>query len=46
MASHFFEYARVASKALGIIFFVLYLRAKERDRKLEFLMLATFCMAA
>jgi len=46
MASQVIDYVRVASKILGLFFFILYLRTKERERKLELLMLATFCMAA
>ncbi len=45
MASQIIEYAKAASKVLGIVFFALYLRSKERDRRMELLMLATFCMA-
>lgn len=46
MADHVIDFARIASKIVGVFFFVLYLRSKERERKLELLMLATFCMAA
>lgn len=46
MANQIIDFARIASKIVGMLFFVLYLRAKEREKKMELLMLATFCMAA
>jgi len=39
------DIARVGSKIVGAIFFVMFLLAKDRERKIELLMLATFCMA-
>ncbi|TEB04759.1 hypothetical protein Psch_03521 [Pelotomaculum schinkii] len=46
MAGQVIDYVRVASKFVGLFFFVLYLLAKERERKMELLLLATFCIAA
>lgn len=39
------DIARVVSKIAGMLFLIMYLRSKEREKKLELLLLATFCVA-